>query len=216
MRGAWHRRPLVTAAGLAPVGRGDASFLDDLADGLIGSGLWLEHPACWLVAADLANAERVAFGARGMPVVPLRHALRASWAIPGWFRPVAAHGRRYADGGILSPTSADLVRQMSLDEVVVIAPMASAADGRTNGLAQRAESLVLRREMSRILAAETAVLRGVGMPVLQVLPDEDDLAELGPNFMSRSRRLPALDVALDRVPSALAARAASNVLRLSG
>lgn len=215
LRGVWGRRPLVAAAGLAPRGRGEAAFLDNLAEGLIGSGLWVEHPACWLVAADLGDATRVAFGARGMPVVPLRHALRASWAIPGWFRPVQAHGRSYADGGILSPTSADLVKQMSLDEVVVVAPMASPDRTAAHGLGHL-ESVALRRAMSRVLAGEIATLRGVGLPVRQVLPTEDDLAVMGANFMSRSHRLPALDVALDTVPRALAARDAANVLRLSG
>jgi NTE family protein len=214
--GLWRRRALLTAAGLAPIGRGRTDFLDELADGLIGSRPWVDHPATWIVATDLGSGARVAFGARGNPVVPLRYALRASWAIPGWFPPVSAHERRYADGGILSPTSADLVRQMDVDEVVVIAPMASPADTAARGLGLRLEGKALRRHMSSVLADEVAQLRRVGLPVLQVLPGAADLAAMGPNFMDPRRRLPALEIAATTVPAALERQGRTRALRLSG
>jgi NTE family protein len=216
VKGLWRRQPLLSAAGVAPIGRGSTAFLDRLADGLVGSRPWVDHPATWLVATDLGSGARVAFGARGNPVVPLRYALRASWAIPGWFPPVTAHERRYADGGILSPTSADLVRQLDVDEVVVIAPMASPAGIAAHGLGQRLEALALRRHMSRILAGEVAQLRRMGLPVLQVLPGPEDLAEMGPNFMDPRRRLRALDVAAATVPALLEQQGRPRALRLSG
>jgi NTE family protein len=216
LRGLWRRRPVLAAAGLAPIGRANTTFLDALADGLVGSRPWVDHPATWLVAADLGSATRVAFGARGMPVVPLRHALRASWAIPGWFPPVEAHERRYADGGILSPASADLVKQMDVDEVVVIAPMASAPATAARGVALRLEGLALRRHMSRVLADEIAQLRLVGLPVVQVLPGVADLAEMGPNLMDPRRRLGALEMAARTVPGMLDEQGRTKVLRLSG
>jgi len=215
-RGLLGGRPLEAAAGLAPAGRGSTRFLDELADGLIGHGLWVEHPACWMVAVDVASGERVAFGALGMPVVPLRYALRASWAVPGWFPPVTAHERRYLDGGVLSPTSADLVHTLDLDEVVVIAPMASPAGTARSGLGGRAESLVLRRGMSATLAREVGVLRSVGLPVLTVLPGAEDLAVMGANFMAPGRRLAALDVALRTVPQRLDATAGPSAMRRRG
>jgi NTE family protein len=216
-RGLWRRDPVLAAAGLAPIGRGTTAFLDGLADGLVGSRPWVDHPATWLVAIDLASTTRVAFGARGMPVVPLRHALRASWAIPGWFPPVTAHGRRYADGGIASPASADLVKQMDVDEVVVVAPMASTSGAASAaGVGLRLEALALRRRMSRVLTEELAQLRRMGLPILHVLPTGADLTAMGPNFMDPRRRLAALDIAAGTVPGMLEQQGRARALRRSG
>ena len=215
-RGLWRRSGVLLASGLAPVGGGTPSFLDPLADALAPEHGWVTHPATWLVAVDLASGERVPFGARGAPIVPLRHALRASWAIPGWYQPVRAHGRRYADGGILSPTSADLVQRLALDEVVIVAPMASPLGCAPKGFAQRVESIAMRRHMSRTLEREIKTLKSAGLPVLSVVPDEIDLAQMGPNFMDPRRRLAALDVALETVPAALRSSVSTNVVALSG
>ena len=46
---------------------------------------------------------------------------------PGWYAPVLVAGRRYVDGGTLSSTSADLLAGENLDEVYVLAPMATGA-----------------------------------------------------------------------------------------
>ncbi|WP_273944180.1 patatin-like phospholipase family protein [Kutzneria chonburiensis] len=114
------REYLAALAGLAPPGRTDPGFLDRLTDDLT-----LDHPAVWSVAVDARSGERVAFGAPGAPAASLRDAVRASWAVPGWYPPVTIDGRRYLDGGVASTASADLVAGLDLDEVVVIAPMAS-------------------------------------------------------------------------------------------
>jgi len=214
--GLWRRSAVLLASGLAPVGGGSPSFLDPLADALAPEHGWVTHPATWLVAVDLGSGERVPFGARGAPIVPLRHALRASWAIPGWYQPLRAHGRRYADGGILSPTSADLVQRLALDEVVIVAPMASPLEFTPKGFAQRAENIAMRKHMSHTLEREIKTLKSAGLPVLSVVPDEIDLAEMGPNFMDPRRRLPALDIALETVPVALRSSTSSNVVQLSG
>jgi NTE family protein len=204
-RGVRRRSPLATAAGLAPIGGGTPTFLDPLADDLTTRSGWVEHRATWLVAVDLGNARRVAFGRPDAPTVPLKHALRASWAIPGWYRPLRAHGRRYADGGILSPASTDLLVPLGLDEVVLIAPMVSSASTDPHGVGRRIESAVLRREMSRIVAREVRLLEESGTRVLRVHPGAKDLDAMGANFMDPRHRLAALDVALQTVASTLAA-----------
>jgi NTE family protein len=200
-----HRSAIAFASGLLPVGGGVPHFLDALADDLTTRATWVEHRAVWLVAVDLGNADRVAFGRPGAPVVPLRHALQASWAMPGWYRPVRAHGRRYADGGMRSPASVDLVAPLALDEVVLVAPMVSNVHTHPHGLTRRLESMALRREMSRIVDREVAGLAAEGTHVLRVHPGADDLAEMGGNFMDPRRRLAALDIALHTVPSTIAA-----------
>jgi NTE family protein len=200
-----HRSAIALTSGLLPPGGGVPRFLDALADDLTTRGTWVEHRAVWLVAVDLGSAHRVAFGRPGAPVVPLRHALHASWAIPGWYRPMRAHGHRYADGGMRSPASVDLVAPLALDEVVLVAPMVSNVHTHPHGVGRRLESMALRREMSRTVDREVAGLAADGTHVLRVHPGADDLAEMGANFMDPRRRLAALDIALHTVPSTIAA-----------
>ncbi len=61
------RSPYSALAGLLPRGRGDATFLREYGDALAGHDCWTPHPATWIVAADVATGERVAFGAPGAP-----------------------------------------------------------------------------------------------------------------------------------------------------
>jgi NTE family protein len=181
-------------SGLLPQGRGDTGRLATLADFLAPAGGWVRHPATWLVATDFDTGRRTVFGHPGTRPVALRDALRASWAVPGWFRPVRIDGRRYADGGILSTASADLLVPSGLDEVYVIAPMSSLSPGPRRGLG-RAEAL-LRRVMTRTLDAECAVLRATGTQVVRIEPTTADLDVMGGNFMDPRRRLSVLETSL--------------------
>lgn len=184
---------LTALSGLLPAGRDDAAWLARLADELAPGG-WVPHPATWLVAADTATGVRVAFGSPGAPKAAIRDAVRASWAVPGWFPPVQIGGRAYADGGIVSPTSADLVHDV--DEVVIIAPMASAHPGRRRG-AGRIEQL-LRAPMTRRLDAEVAGLEAAGVHVVRVDPGPADLAAMGPNLMNSRHRHRVRETALSK------------------
>lgn len=185
---------LAGLSGLLPQGRGDARWLAALADSLAPAGQWVPHPATWLVATDFDTGRRTVFGHPDTRPAALRDALRASWAVPGWFPPVRVAGRRYADGGILSTASADLLVPSGLDEVYVIAPMSSRLPGPRRGLG-RAEAL-LRRVMTRALDAECAALRAAGTRVVRVEPTAADLAVMGGNFMAPGRRPTVLETAL--------------------
>ncbi|MFJ9736669.1 patatin-like phospholipase family protein [Streptomyces sp. NPDC101166] len=185
---------LTGLSGLLPRGRGDAARLAALADRLAPDGAWVSHPATWLAATDLDTGRRTLFGHPDAPKAALRDALRASWAIPGWFPPVRVDGRLYADGGISSPTSADLLADRGLDEVYIVAPMSSAAPGRRTGLG-RAEA-VLRRVMTGVLNAECAALRAAGTRVIRLEPTAADLDIMGGNFMDARRRPAVLETAL--------------------
>lgn len=197
---------LTRLTGLLPVGTGDAGWLADLVDQLIPGGGWVDHPAAWVVGVDYDTGERVAFGSPDAPTAPLRDAVWASWAIPGWFPPVTIAGRRYVDGGVASPTSADLLWPLELDEVVVVAPMASVNPGRAAGLS-RVERL-LRTWMSRRVTAEVAALRAAGVRVLRVDPGPSDLAVMGANFMDAARRRDTLEAALTTSRATVADRLA--------
>ncbi|KAA0918484.1 patatin-like phospholipase family protein [Dietzia sp. ANT_WB102] len=203
---------LAAFAGIAPTGRGDASWLQRLAEGF-EVGAWLPHPAAWMVAYDVRAGERVLFGAPGSPIATVGEALRASWATPGWMPPVPVGDRIFVDGGMGSTASVDLITPEDADLVYVIAPMASAPGVRIPGAGGRIEYRLIRRPMSTVLHAEIAAARARGTTVVPILPTPTDLAGLSAHFMNASRRVPAFEhsmrTAPDTVRTALAANGAA-------
>ncbi|ALG85201.1 patatin-like phospholipase family protein [Gordonia phthalatica] len=181
--------------GIAPRGRGDASWLQRLADAVTADGDWVEHPGTRMVACRVDDGERIAFGAPGAPPATAGEALRASWAIPAWMPPVTIDGRTYVDGGAASTASVDLVGPDEADLIYLITPMASAPSVRAPGLGGRLEHAVLRRPMSAVLDAEIETVRRRGTRVVHIAPSRDDMAALGSNFMNRNRREQAFDSA---------------------
>ncbi|MFI2475769.1 patatin-like phospholipase family protein [Nocardia xishanensis] len=182
------QRLLTAGSGLLPIGGGDAGWLQRLAERLNPVRDWVPHQATWLVAMDYATGQRVPFGAPDAPRAALGAALRASWAIPGWLPPVSIAGRRFVDGGAGSTASVDLLAGQGLDEVVVLAPMASASRVPATGPGHFLERQ-LRDRMSAQLAAEIAELRAAGTRVLMLGASAEDLVVMGPNFMDGRRRL---------------------------
>src|SRR4029077_17844756 len=81
-------------------------------------------------AVDYASGRRAVFGRPGAPAARLPDAVVASCSIPGWYQPAVIDGRRYVDGGVRSPTSLGMVARAGLDEVFVLAPMASVVADR--------------------------------------------------------------------------------------
>ncbi|MFE6649643.1 patatin-like phospholipase family protein [Nocardioides sp. NPDC057772] len=205
--GVARRSPYRALAGLLPRGRGDAAWLRTYGDALAGSGGWVDHPATWLVAADVATGERVAFGSSGAPTATLGAAVAASWAIPGWFPPVEIADRSYVDGGAVSSVSADLLLDPAvgpaIEEVVVVAPMTTEGGVPARGL-DRVERL-LRSQMTTVLDREVARLHEAGVRVIRVEPGADELAAMGPNFMDLGRREATLAAARRHVPGRVAA-----------
>lgn len=205
-------------AGLLPRGRGDAGWLRELGDDLAGADGWVEHPATWIVAADAATGARVAFGSptaphaglgANAPRAGLGEAIAASWAIPGWFPPVAVAGRHYLDGGTVSSVSADLLLPLALDELVVLAPMTSAQPAPGTGL-ERLERL-LRRRMTRGLDREIRQLQAAGTRVIRVEPGRVELAAMGANFMDLRRRRSTVDTARRHTPARVRAAISRGV-----
>ena len=80
-----------------------------------------------IVAHDIRNGTRVAFGTDSAPEIGLADAVAASSAIPLIFRPYQIGQDLYVDGGISSGTHADLVlgSPQPLDLVLILAPMAA-------------------------------------------------------------------------------------------
>lgn len=185
---------LAALAGLLPRGGGDATWLRALGTELSRGQSWVTHANTWMVAAERISGERVAFGSPGAPVTDVGTAIAASWAVPGLFPPVTVADRSYLDGGALSPTSADLLAPLGLDEVVVVAPMCTAGGATGRGLS-RVERVV-RRAMTKRLDAEIDLLEATGTRVIRVEPTQADLDVMGFNFTDYRRRGAALASAL--------------------
>jgi NTE family protein len=165
---------------------------------------WAQDGRTWIVAVDYDTGQRVVFGRPGEPPAALPDAVVASCSIPGWFRPKVIDGRRYVDGGLRSATSAGLLAGEQLDEVYVLAPMASLAFDRPRMPHERLERR-LRRLLTVSLLREVGRLRSAGTKVTVLTPGPEDLAAIGANLMNPRRRLGVLETSLRTSAAALAA-----------
>ena len=101
--------------------------------------------------------------------MPLADAVVASCSIPGWYAPAVIDGRQYVDGGVRSSTSLRSVAPAGLDEVWVLAPMASVVEDRPGRTTERLERQV-RRLITRSLLREAEELRAAGIRVTVAHP----------------------------------------------
>ena len=143
---------------------------------------WPDAPL-WINAVELDTGRRVTFGRDIAHAPDVADAVAASCAIPAFFAPVVIDGVRYVDGGVHSPTNADLVAGLGLDLVIVSSPMSVAAAGFRMAPDQPA-----RRLARYALGREVARVRRSGTPVLTFQPTDTDLAVMGLNAMEESRR----------------------------
>ncbi|ARU56687.1 patatin-like phospholipase [Oleiphilus messinensis] len=193
--------PLMTGlSGMLPRGRQDLSALYELIETVNEQQAWLKHENTWIMTVDMKTGERVAFGRKKMEGVRLSSAVCASYAVPGWCPPVTINGREYFDGGAFSPTSADLLAQEDVDEVVVIPPMIT--HSRTIGLniALRTER-ILRNAMTKRVDFELEMLEKAGKQVVLLEPSEADLEAFGVNMMDPARRKKVFETAMQSCPT---------------
>lgn len=153
--------------------RSSAGFLR----GSPAGGGWPDAPL-WIVAVRRSDGRRVVFGKPGEPTADISSAVAASCAIPGYSSSVEIDGVGYVDGGVHSPTNADLLADSGLDVIVVSAPMSV----RLRGARPRLD-LGARLLFSGYLREELWVLRRRGNRVLTVEPDAAVLAVMGLNMM---------------------------------
>jgi NTE family protein len=179
----WSARLGTLAAAALPAGRRSTEVISNGIRALFGGG-WSSEPL-WICAADLEHGRRVVFGQSGGPPAALADAVAASCAIPGFFEPKVIDGVRYVDGGVYSPTNADLLAGLGLDLVVVSSPMSTVRRGLRAGV-----DLPARLLHHRYLAAELARVRRAGGHVLSFEPDGEDQAVMGSGLqaMDFSRR----------------------------
>jgi NTE family protein len=197
------RVSLATAfTGLLPQGRaGFDSFARLFARVLPGQS-WVRHEATWIMVADVDSGERVALGRSGAPAASVTSAVSASYAVPGWYTPIRIGERTYVDGGVVSPTSADLLIGSDVTEAIVLAPMAARETAvhkaRLHPLAE-----ALRLHMTRIVDREVSALQRAGIRVIRLDPTNEDIAAFGTNLMNPRRRVRVFETATRTAPRAV-------------
>jgi NTE family protein len=190
------------ALGLLPKGRADMQPFLNLVDSVVPAGEWVPHPATWVMVVDAETGARVPLGRDDAPHMPLNRAVCASYAVPGWCPPVEDGGRTYLDGGIASPTSADMLLGSGVDEAFVLAPMASTHVDKPRSPLARIERMA-RRYMTSIVDREIALLEDAGIRVVRLEPGPEDLAAFGYNMMDPKRRLHVFETAERTAPAAV-------------
>jgi NTE family protein len=141
---------------------------------------WPADPL-WICAVRQADGRRVVFGRDGQPAT-VAAAVAASCAIPGFFAPVVIDGEAHLDGGVHSPTNADVLRDEALDLVIVSSPMSR------RGRPRLAPDQAMRTWAGARLESEKRTLRRRGTVVVAFQPDDDVLRAMGFNAMDPARR----------------------------
>jgi NTE family protein len=157
---------------------------DFLTDGLRAKhgDRWPEA-ALWVVAVRRRDGQRVVFGRDGDPPADVASAVAASCAIPAYFAPVNIGGVSYVDGGVHSPTNADLLAPWDLDLVVISSPMSMEPRA---ALRPRLDT-GFRLLFHRYLAEEAWVLRQHDTRVIRIEPDAGVLSTMGLNMLNGKR-----------------------------
>lgn len=216
-------RATVALAGALPAGRGtldpvrrlvaevaDAGGVADASDAGGVAAAWPQRPRTWIAATDYRSGRRVLFGRDR--VAPLPDAVVASCAIPAWYPPAVIDGRPYVDGGAVSNASVDVVAGLDLDEVYVLAPMASVDADRPRSPVSRIERAI-RRAITRGILADIASLQAAGVRTVLATPGPEDLAVIGANLMNPRRRTEVLETAMRTSAVQLRAQLAARMPR---
>lgn len=176
-------RPWAVLAGFIPGGTVSTAVITESISALLPDS-WPPEPL-WICTVRQADGRRFVHG-RGLGVAPpLADAVAASCAIPGFFAPVSINGEDHVDGGVHSPTNADvlLADDQGLDLVLVSSPMS--VTGRVGRLSA---GQAARRWSRALLDDEARRLRRRGVPVLAFQPTAEDAEVMGPNAMDPARR----------------------------
>ncbi|HYB49152.1 MAG TPA: patatin-like phospholipase family protein, partial [Streptosporangiaceae bacterium] len=204
--------PWVGASAWLPHGRGQHAALRSLVGALhlrhhqqaapgAAPPHWVSGPT-WLCAVDYDTGQRVLFGQQDAPHASLTEAVVASCSIPGWYEPTVIGGRRYVDGGVRSPTSLGVLSGTDVQEVFVLAPMASTEPDRPLQPHLQMERR-LRRVITMSLLRAAKALCAEGKRVTVLTPGPRDLAAMGINLMDPRRREAVLELSLRTSADAL-------------
>ncbi len=161
--------PVLALAGLLPRGWFPTAFTEQF-PGIPELSGWPE--GLWIPAVRAGDGGVVVFG-RDRVDVDVSDAVEASSAVPGMFQPKRIDGHDYIDGGVVSPTHADLALTDGVRAVVVSSPMT------------RPSKRFLARHARARLAEETARLGRAGISVIVVEPSAE-LMDVADGFPRRN------------------------------
>jgi len=116
--------------------------------------------------------------------IGVTRAVASSCSVPGVFPPITIKGRRYIDGGMRSPTNADLAR--GYDVAVVVAVRGAVIDPAVTA------------KFQQLLDGELQVLRDGGARVELITPDAASVDAFGLNLMDPRRRPGAAQAGIDQ------------------
>lgn len=179
--------PAAVLGGWLPRGFISTKPISELVETFV-EGDWPDHEGFRAVAADYRTGRRVQFGDPAAPPARVGEAVAASCAIPAFYHPVKIGGRRYVDGGLCSMSNLDLLRGRDLDLVVCLNPTSSLDSVAIRSPAD-AMGAWMRGQSGRRLGHEARHLRDEGTEVVLLQPTRRDLEVMGPNLMSRERRV---------------------------
>jgi NTE family protein len=199
--------PWVAASAWLPHGRGRHTALRSLVTGLQlvhdgPSAPWADDRT-WIAAVDYDTGQRVLFGRAGAPRASLADAVVASCSIPGWYEPTVIGGRRYVDGGVRSMTSLDVLGGTDVQDIFVLAPMASTEPDHPLQPHLRMERRI-RQVLTAVLIRQARALAAQGKRVTVLTPGPRDLAAMGVNLMDPRRRQDVLELSFRTSADALA------------
>jgi NTE family protein len=113
--------------------------------------------------------------------VPLSRAVASSCSVPGIYPPITINGRRYIDGGMRSPTNADIAKGYDQVALVVVTTGAPGPMAETS---------------KKRFDAEVAALKESGSKVTVIAPDAGSVEAFGVNLMDFTRRAGAAEAGL--------------------
>ena len=116
--------------------------------------------------------------------VGVKWAVASSCAVPGVFPPITIKGRRYVDGGMRSPTNADLAK--GYDAVIAVSVTGASADP------------AMTDRFRKQLDKELQVVRDGGARVELIVPDQASISAFGINLMDPRRRPGAAKAGLEQ------------------
>jgi NTE family protein len=208
LRRPWRARPGVLLSSLLPTGRRSTDFLVAGFRAQHGDR-WPEEPL-YICGVRRRDGKRVVFGREGAPRTDVAHAVAASCAIPGYFHPVEIDGEMYVDGGVHSPTNADVLDGWDLDVLLVSSPMS--VDPRRLGVGI---DLPVRLGFHRYLRRETAKQRRRGTTVVAFEPGGELLSVMGVNALYAGRIDEIEEMSAARARELLAGSDVADRLRLA-
>jgi NTE family protein len=156
----------------------------------------------WVAAVDYDTGQRVLFGRAEAPPASISEAVAASCSIPGWYEPTVIGGRRYVDGGVRSATSLGVLSGTDVEDIYVLAPMASTEADHPLQPHLRMERR-LRQVITHALLRQAKALGAEGRRVIVLTPGPRDLAAMGINLMDPRRREAVMDLSFRTCADAL-------------